>query len=59
MGARGDLGDDAAIGLVRRILADDGLGEDPPVAGDHRRRAVVARKFQAEDQADHCVPPFA
>ena len=54
MGAGGDFGNDAAIGLVRRVLADDGVGEDPPVAADDRGGAVVARGFEAEDQS-HCA----
>ena len=32
MGAGGDFGHHAAIGLVRRILADHRLGQDLPVA---------------------------
>ena len=32
MGARGDFRHDAAVGLVRAVLADHRLGEDPPVA---------------------------
>ena len=34
---------------MRLVLADDRLGKDLPVAGDQRRRAVVARGFKAED----------
>ena len=49
MGAGGDLGNDAAIGLVRVVLADDGLGEDLPIAGDQRDRAVVAGRFEAQN----------
>ena len=51
MGAGGDFRDDAAIGLVGGVLADDRVGEDPPVAADDRGGAVVARGFEAEDQA--------
>ena len=50
MGARGDLRHDAAIGLVRAVLADHRLREDSPVARHQRRRAVVAGGFEAEDQ---------
>ena len=50
MGARGDLGHDAAERPVRLVLPDHRLGEDLPVAGDQRRRAVVAGGFEAEDQ---------
>ena len=58
MGARGDLRHHAAVGLVRAVLADDRLGEDPPVAGDQRRRAVVARGFEAEDQGHFASGPL-
>ena len=47
MGARRDFRHHAAIRLVRAILPDDGLSKDSPVAGDQRRGAVVARKFEA------------
>ena len=50
MGARGDLGHDAAIGPVRRLLAGEPVREDPAVAGHQRRRGFVAAEFEAEDQ---------
>ena len=53
MGARGDLRNDAAIGLVRLSLADDRLREDSPVAGHQRGGAVVAGGFEAEDRSRH------
>ena len=49
MGSGGDLRHNAAIGLVRPRLSDDGLREDAPIAGDQRRGAVVARRFQAQN----------
>ena len=55
MRPRRDLRHHAAVRLVRLRLADDGLGEDSPVARDQRRRAVVAGGFEAEDQS-HFVP---
>ena len=59
MGARGDLRHDAAIGLVRAVLPDDRLRKDPPVAGDQRRRAVVAGGFKTKDEQSFRVRPFA
>ena len=59
MGAGGDLGDDAAEGPVRLVLADHRLREDAPVAGDQRRGAVVAGGFEAEDQGSFRLAPFA
>ena len=56
MGARGDLGDDAAIGPVRRLLPGEAVGEDAPVGGDQRRRRLVAARFDAEDQAHRGLP---
>ena len=38
------------------VLPDHRLGEDPPVAGDQRRRAVVAGGFEAEDQCHRRGP---
>ena len=49
MGPRGDLRHDAAIGLVRLRLPDHRLRENLPVARHQRGRAVVARRFKAED----------
>ena len=56
MGAGGDFGHHAAERAVRLVLADDRLGEDLAVAGDQRRRAVVARGFKAEDQRHRRCP---
>ena len=49
MGPRCDLGDDPAVGLMRLGLTDDRLRQDAPVARDQRRRAVVARGFEAQN----------
>ena len=60
MGAGGDFGDNAAVRLVRRVLADHRLGENAPVAGHQRDRAVVARGFESEDQRHGTRPlPYA
>jgi len=66
MGAGGDLGDDAAVGIVQRGLAGDLAGEDGAdrgagAAADQRDRGVVAARFDAEDQAlaGHGAPPVA
>ena len=56
MGARGDLGHDAAIGPVRRLLAGQPVGEDAPVRRDQGRRGLVAARFDAEDQAHRGLP---
>ena len=55
MRARGDLRDHAAIGLVRLVLPDHGLGKDSPVARHQRHAAVVARRFEAQDQVISCA----
>ena len=49
MRARRDLRHHPAVGLMGAVLPDDRLGEDLPVAGDQRRRAVVARGFKAQN----------
>ncbi len=51
--AGGDFGNNAAIRLMSRSLADDFLGKDVPIRRDKRRGAVVARGFQSEDHS-HC-----
>ena len=43
MGARGDLGDDAAIGPVRRLLPGQPVGEDAPVARSTSAAAVSSQ----------------
>ena len=58
MGTSRDLGDDAAVGLMRLRLADDGLRQDSPLAGDKRRRTVVARRFEAEDHSHFAPGPL-
>ncbi len=55
---RRNLGNHAAVRLMRLGLADDRLSEDLPVAGDQRRRAVVARGFEAEDQSHFVSGPL-
>ena len=50
MRARRDLRHDAAIGRVRRFLPGQPVRQDAPVAGDQRRRGLVAGGFEAEDQ---------
>ena len=57
--ARGDLRHHPAVGLVGAVLADDRLREDLPVAGDQRRRAVVAGRFKAQDRQSFRARPFA
>jgi hypothetical protein len=42
---------------MRLILTDDRLREDLPIARDQRRRSVIARGFEAEDQRHGA--PFA
>ena len=53
MGARGDLGNDAAIGGMRRDLAENLVGENAPVAVgpqfDHRRRGLVAGGLNSQN----------
>ena len=55
MGAGGDFRDDAAERLVRVILRHDRLSEDAPVGSNQRGGAVVAGRFEAEDQT-HARP---
>ncbi len=49
MSTGGDLRDNSAIGLMRRILSDHSLGEDLPVAGNQCDRAVVTGGLKAQD----------
>ena len=56
MGAGGDLGHDAAIGPMRRLLARQPVREDAPVGSHQRRRGLVAARFDAEDQAHRGLP---
>ena len=49
MGARGDLGNDAAIGAVHVVLRGDALGENDAFAGHKRGGRLVARRFYAEN----------
>ena len=48
MGARRDLRDDAAERPVLVFLRQHQVGEDAAVAGDHRRRRLVAAGLDAE-----------
>jgi hypothetical protein len=48
--ARRDLGHDAAIGPVRRLLPRQPMREHAAVTGHQRRRGLVARGFEAQDQ---------
>ena len=50
MAARRDLGHDAAVGRVQLRLRGDDAGADLAVAGDERRRGLVATRLDAEDQ---------
>jgi hypothetical protein len=50
MSARRDLRNHAPIRLVRLSLSNHRLREDSPVARHERNRAVIARRFEAEDQ---------
>jgi hypothetical protein len=43
---------------MRLRLADDGLRQNAPVAGDQRRRAVVAGRFKAEDHRHFARGPL-
>ncbi len=56
MRARGDLGDDAAIGRVLGILRGDPLGEDLAPGGHQRRCGFVAARFDAQYQAHGAFP---
>jgi hypothetical protein len=58
MGARRDLRNHAAIGLVRLRLADDRLRENAPVARHQRRGAVVAAPLKAENDAHFVSGPL-
>jgi hypothetical protein len=58
MGARRDLRDHPAIGLVRGILAGHGLRQDAPVAADQRDAGVVARGFEAQYQTHFVAGPL-
>ena len=49
MGAGGNLRHHAAVGLVGAVLADYGLRQDAPVAGDERDSTVVAGRFKAQN----------
>jgi len=42
VGAGGDFRHDATVRLMRSILPDHGLGQNLPIGGDERGRAVVA-----------------
>ena len=46
--ARGELGDDAAVGGVDGILRGDDAREDTTAVGEHRRRRFVTRAFDPE-----------
>ena len=59
MGARRDLRDDPAIGLVRAVLPDHRLRENAPVAGHQRYRTVVARGLKARGSRSFCRGTFA
>ena len=55
MGARGDFGNDPAIGAVRVVLRGDALRQDHAFAGDQRSGGFVARRFNAQNE---CHPRF-
>ena len=59
MRPRGDFRHHAAIRLVRGVLADNRLREDATIARHQRYRAVIARRFKAEDQTHFARRPFA
>ena len=58
VGARGNLRDHAAIGLVRAVLPDHRLCKDTAVAGDERHRAVVAGRFKTKDDSHFVSGPL-
>ena len=49
MGARGDFGDDPAIGRVFGLLTGDCLRDNRPVTAHQRHGGLVAARFDAED----------
>ena len=56
VGARGDLGHDAAGLRVERDLARDDVGDDPAAVLDDRDRRLVAGALDGQDEAAHSVP---
>ena len=54
MGARGDLGYDAAIGRVFGLLTGDRLRDDCPVTAHQRDRGLVAARLDAQNEAPKC-----
>ena len=58
MCARCNLRHDAAIRLVRMVLPNDRLRQDTPVGRHQRHRAIVARRFKAQNQSHFATDPL-
>ncbi len=56
MRARRDFGHHAAIGLVRLFLPRQPVRQHGPVRPDQRRRALVAARFDAQDDCHKASP---
>ena len=55
--AGGELGDDAAVGGVDRLLGGDDARQHASSVGEHRRRRLVARALDPQhEHLDPCVP---